>query len=105
MQMAKKKLDGVVEAVHYKPNGEVDWVRAYVRRGAAWSDHVLMQREELIKRLNAGKRYFVGRRIPLKASTFEVTSSLRVIRAGGKEYLATNQSQAERDHLDGVPLI
>ena len=103
--MAKNKLDGVVEAVHYKPNGDVDWVRAYVRRGAAWSDHILLGREELIRRLKAGKRYLIGQRIPLKASTFDVTTPLRVIRAGGKEYLVTNQSQAERDYLEGVPII
>jgi len=103
--MAKSKLDGVVEAVHYKPNGEVDWVRAYVRRGATWSDHVLVEREELIKRLNSGKRYLVGQRIPLNASTFEVTTPLRVIQVGGREYMVAGQIQAERDLLDGVPLI
>jgi hypothetical protein len=103
--MAKNKLDGVVEAVHYKPNGEVDWVRAYVRRGSAWSDHVLLERDELIRRLNAGKKYMAGQRITFQASTFEVASSVKVLRAGGREYLVTNQSQAERDYLDGVPLI
>ena len=32
--MANKKYDGVIEAVHYAPDGQVEWVRAYLRRGA-----------------------------------------------------------------------
>jgi hypothetical protein len=103
--MAKNKLDGVVEAVHYKPNGEVDWVRAYVRHGAAWSDHVLLERDELIRRLNAGKKYVAGQRIAYHASTFEVASPIKLLQAGGREYLVTNQSHAERDFLNGIPQI
>ncbi len=103
--MAKAKFDGVVEAVHYKPNGEVDWVRAYVRHGPTFSDYVLIDRQSLIERLKAGKKYMAGKRIRYKASTFEVTSPVRVLRREGKEILVINGDRAEADHLDGVPQI
>jgi len=103
--MAKIKYDGVVEAVHYKPNGEVDWVRAYERRGATFSDHVLIERGTLIERLKSGKNYVVGRRIPLKASTFEVTLPLKVVNIGEKDTLVVGETRAEQDRLEGVPII
>jgi len=103
--MAKAKFDGVVEAVHYKPNGEVDWVRAYERRGPTFTDHILINRQSLIERLKAGKKFMVGKRIRFNASTFEVTSPVRVLNQAGKEILVTGVDRVEGDRLDGVPLI
>ena len=103
--MAKIKYDGVVEAVHYKPNGEVDWVRAYERRGPIFSDHVLIERSALVDRLKSGLNYVVGSRLPLKAGTFDVSVPLNVIDVGGKETLVVGETQAEKDRLDGVPII
>ncbi len=77
--MAKMKYDGVIEAVHYKPNGDVDWVRAYERRGPTFSDHLLIDRQTLIDRIKSGKKYVAGKRIVLMASTFEVTNSIQVV--------------------------
>jgi len=103
--MAKRKFDGVVECVRYKPNGEVDWVRAYERRGAIFSDHLLIEREALIQKLKSGKNFVAGSRVSLMASTFEVGEALRVIDAGGKDVLVTDDRQAAQDHLEGVPQI
>jgi len=103
--MAKIQFDGVIEAVHYKPNGEVDWVRAYQRRGATFSDYVLVKREALVEALKQGKRYMAGKRIRFKASTFEVSGPLKVIPAGGKDVLVVGETHTERDHLAGVPVI
>ncbi len=103
--MAKKKFDGVVEAVHYKPTGEVDWVRMYERRGPIFSDHLLVEREALIERLKSGKKFMVGRRVRREASTFEVTQPLRVIELDGRDALVVGESQAEQDWLEGVPVI
>jgi hypothetical protein len=103
--MAKKKFDGVVEAVHYKSNGEVDWVRAYERRGPTFSDHLLIEREALIERLKSGKNFMVGRRVQREASTFDVTQPLRVVDFGGRDALVVGQSKAEQDSLEGVPVI
>ena len=103
--MAKIKYDGVVEAVRYKPDGEIDWVRAYERRGPTFSDYRLIDREALIKRLKSGKRYVVGKRIRYLASTFEVSSPLRLVDKGSQEIIVTGDVAANQDRLDGVPLI
>jgi hypothetical protein len=103
--MAKIQYDGVIEAVHYKPNGEVDWVRAYERRGAIFTDYVLIDRQTLIQRMKKGKRYVAGVRLPYLAGTFEVSSQLKVVSAGGKDVLVTGEVQSTRDRLEGVPLV
>ena len=71
-----KKLDGVIEAVRYAPDGKIALVRAYERRGATYSDHLLISRDELVKRLKAGKRFVVGSRKEFLASTFEVAAEV-----------------------------
>ena len=53
--MARKKIDGVIEAVRYTPGGMISVVRTYERRGAVWSDHIILDRTELIARLTTGK--------------------------------------------------
>jgi hypothetical protein len=103
--MGKPKFDGVVECVHYKPNGEVDWVRAYERRGATFSDYVLIPRQALIQKLKAGKKFVVGKRVADMASTFNVTAPLRVTNSGGKDILVANDHPSDQDHLPGVPVF
>ncbi len=103
--MAKPKFDGVVEAVHYKPDGRVAWVRAYLRRGPTYSDWLLLDRQALIERLKSGKRFVVGRRVLLKASTFEVTKPLQVLQKNGQEILVVGEVQADQDCLEGVPVL
>ena len=103
--MAKVKFDGVVEAVHYTSHGEVEWVRAYERRGPTFSDHVLIGRDAFIQKLTSGKKFLVGERIPYKASTFETTDEIRVIKMDGKEILVSGDGQSKHDHLKGVPVI
>jgi len=41
--MAKPKYDTVVEAVHYQPDGQVAWVRAYQRRGPTFTDWMILK--------------------------------------------------------------
>jgi len=101
--VAKQKFDGVVEAVHYKPDGQVDWVRTYLRRGPVFSDYILLDRQTLVEHLKSGKQYVAGRRIPQLASTFEVTKPLHVIRKDGLEILVTGDLQSNSDRLEGVP--
>lgn len=105
--MAKAKLDGVVEGVRYRSNGEIEWVRAYERRGAIYSDHVLLSREALIQRLKAGKHFVVGSRVPLRASTFEVASPIHLARANGGEVIVAGEGgvSSNRDDLRGAPII
>jgi hypothetical protein len=107
--MAKRKLDGVVNAVHYNPDGQIAWVRAYLRRGPTFSDYMMLDRQTLIANLKSGKNYFVGERVPQMASTFEVGAALRVVDKDGKQIIVSGDKDAdntsERDHLEGAPVI
>ncbi|NJC97544.1 MAG: hypothetical protein C3F07_15395 [Anaerolineales bacterium] len=98
-----KKFDGVIEAVHYK-NGQVVTIRAYERRGAAFSDRVLMDRKDLVERLKKGKKFVVGTRKELMAGTFETGKPVKVISRDGREFLSTRE-EVDRDELEQVPVF
>ena len=103
--MAKPKYDGVVQAVRYDDSGQVLWVRAFLRRGPAWSDYILLERSELIEQLKSGKRIVIGQRVPFLGGTFETSSALELVEQDGQELILTGDTQADRDCLQGVPLI
>jgi glycerate kinase len=101
----KKGPDGVVESVRYGTDGMVEWVRMYQRRGPTYSDWVLVKRPALIEMLKAGKKVVVGERVRFEASTFKTGPVLQVIERGGKEMLVTGEGRAEKDNLEGVPIV
>lgn len=103
--MANKKYDGVIEAVHYAPDGSVDWVRAYLRRGPTWSDRVILRRQDLIQEIKSGKHMMLGKRVEYMAGTFDVSLPVTVSSSNGKEVLVTSSSPAEHDHLEGAPVL
>ena len=103
--MAKEKVDGVIEAIHFTPDGQVAWVRAYERRGPTFSDLVIINRQDLIQRIKVGKKFVVGSRKEYLASTFEVKCLLRLISLDGKDYLAFSEKVESRDSLTGLPVI
>jgi hypothetical protein len=97
------KFDGVVEAVRYH-GGQIQYVRAYERRGAIFSDLVFLTRNELIERLKKGRKYFTGRRREFLASTFELDKPLRISGDNDRRVIAT-RAGADRDELEGAPLV
>ncbi len=97
------KFDGVIEAARYA-NGALLMVRAYVRRGATFSDHVLIDREALMERLKSGKKFMTGQRVDSMASTFENLKAVRLTGNKGQEVISTSL-QTERDLLEEVPLF
>jgi hypothetical protein len=103
--MAKAKFDGVIEAVHYTPDGQVAWVRVYERRGPTFSDRVILDRSSLVQRLKARKRFVIGTRKAQWASTFDIMASLQLIRKNRRELIVSGESSADHDSLDGAPLI
>jgi hypothetical protein len=103
--MVKAVVDGIVQAVRYDSGGQVDWVRAYLRRGPTWSDTILLDRENLVKEIKAGKQFRTGKRVPLMGGTFETHAPLRLIEKDGREILVTGELQAVTDNLEGVPLV
>ena len=103
--MDKKKADGVVEAVHYGQDKQIAWVRVYERRGPTYSDVTLMDRNSLVEHIKSGKKFFSGKRVPRKASTFVLSQPFKLIQAQGKEILVANDTQADHDDLGDVPII
>lgn len=98
-----KRFDGIIEAVRYK-NGQIVTVRAYERRGAAFSDRILMDRKGLLERIKDGKLFAVGTRIEFLAGTFEAGKSVQVVSREGKEFLST-RDQADHDELEQAPVF
>ena len=96
-----QKFDGVIEAVRYR-SGKIDAVRAYERRGATFSDHILIDRKTLFERLKNGKRFVTGQRKEFWASTFEVGKPVLLVGEDDKQVMTT-RTEAQRDELEGVP--
>jgi len=98
-----KKYDGIIEAVHYK-NGQIVTVRAYERRGATFSDRVLIERKDLLERIKSGKKFLTGTRKELWGSTFEEGQPVQVVSRDGKDFIAT-RTGVEHDELEQVPVF
>ncbi len=99
-----KKFDGVIEAVRYK-NGQIVVVRAFERRGTAFSDRVLLDRKEFLERLKKGQKYVVGKRKEFLAGTFEVQEKpVLVLGQNGKEIIST-RLDADHDELEQAPIF
>jgi len=54
-------------------------VRAYERRGAVWSDHIILARTELVARLTNGKHFMTGQRKEYLGSVFENGSAVHYV--------------------------
>lgn len=102
--MAKQKFDGVIEVVRYTPEGLIDVVRAFERRGATFSDRVLWKRAELLERLKAGQKIVVGSPKLYLASTFAVGAPVRLERSRSGEMIVTGKESSDRDRLS-APLF
>jgi len=102
--MKRPKFDAVIEAVHYAPDGKIALARLYERRGATWSDRILLDRRDLVARLKRGKQFVTGQRMVFWASTFEVGEAVQYLARGGRGVITTEQA-AEKDLLAGVPVF
>ena len=98
-----KKFDGIIEAVHYK-NGQIITVRAYERRGASFSDRVLIDRKDLLERIKSGKKFLTGVRKEFWAGTFEEGKAVQVVSRDGKDFLSTRNG-VDHDELEQVPVF
>ncbi len=97
-----QKFDIVIEAVRYK-NGKIELVRGYERRGATFSDRILLDRKTLLERLKEGKRFVTGQRREYLASTFEVGKPVKLVSGDSRQVVVTTLPDAEHDDLEGVP--
>lgn len=103
--MPQKKVDGVIESVRYTPEGKIELVRIYERRGATYSDRVLLNRHDLLQRLRARKKFAVGARKIYLASTFDLGADVRLVGPRGQEAIVAGSTVKDRDDLRGAPLF
>lgn len=98
-----KKLDGVIEAVRYNPDGQVALVRGYELRGVTYSDRILLDRETLLARLKKGKKFSTGQRKELLGSTFDLGKTVKVVSKDGKDFITTRDDVSKRDDFEETP--
>ncbi len=101
--MARQRIDGVIEAVRYAPDGKIALVRVYERRGPTFSDHILLDRDALLQRLKNGQRFVTGRRRRFWGSTFEIGRPVKYILRDGDEVITVNGDAARGDDLADTP--
>ncbi|MEN6409981.1 MAG: hypothetical protein ABFD44_09765 [Anaerolineaceae bacterium] len=94
------RVDGVIESVRYAPDGKIALVRYFERRGSTYSDYELLKREDLVRRLKAGKRFAIGIRQPYLGFVFDITRP--VILAG--DVITSDRAVPANDHLE-APLF
>ena len=99
--MARIIIDGVIEAVRYSPDGEISVVRIFQRRGAVWSDYIILARQELVEQLGKGKRFVTGSRKQYLGGVFNTGLAVRWI----NEHVVTEGKSAQRDLLAGVSVF
>jgi hypothetical protein len=97
-----KKIDGIIEAARYAPDGKLQTIRLYERRGTTYSDRVLLPREEVVQRLKKGLYLVTGRRVEFHASTFETGKPVTLQQGDGQNWITTGTAQVHEDHLEGV---
>ncbi len=104
--MTDAKIDYLIEAVHYQPDGCIDWVRLYERRGSSFSDREIYSRDRLIELLKNRKAVFTGKRLSGLASTFEVVNRVNFSESDGKSVVIhTIEEAPEKDTLENVPIL
>lgn len=98
-----KKVDGVIEAVRYR-DGRIEVVRAFERRGSAYSDRILIPRHELLEKLKGGRKFVLGQRKEFLAGTFETGKPVQVVSRAGQDFIST-RGDADRDELEQAPVF
>lgn len=96
--MASIKFDVLIEAVRFAEDGRIDLVRAFERRGATFSDNILINRADLVTRLKSGQKMITGSRKEYLGSTF---NTQKVVKLSG-DNISTNPT-SKTDMLESVP--
>lgn len=100
--MARLKYDGVIEAVRYSKDNKINEVRMYETRRLVFSDRFVIDRAELMRRLEKGKRIVTGQRKITWGNDFE-TGQRVLLRDGKMSIISTEDLAGEKEYLTGVP--
>jgi hypothetical protein len=101
--MAKNKFDGILEAVRLDQDDQLVLAKIYEKRGVIWSDHFLVKRDELIKRLKNGQVFLIGTRQYKLGSSFVTTDAIQLTKNNGQEFIRLDQDNKDSDLLQGIP--
>jgi hypothetical protein len=101
--MAKNKYDGIVEAVRLDESGQLISARMYEKKGFVFSDHFIIDRNHLLKRLKDGQQILVGKRLYKMGSEFETGQALNFVSQGSDEYIALGENRSGADNFAGIP--
>ncbi len=103
--MKKKPADLIIEAARLKPNGQLVFVRAYQRRGATFSDCIILTRSEVLEEIQKGKSVATGQREQFMASTFIGVKPVRAVSSGDRFIITSGNPGATQDALPGTPIL
>lgn len=101
--MAKNEYDGIVETVRLDENGKLILARMYERTGFVFTDHFLIDRNQLVEKLKNGQNLLVGKRKYKKGSEFETGDALQCISSNGEESIVVGKSTSSGDSFPGLP--
>ena len=96
--MPRTKISAAIDSVRYLPDGKIDMVRLYERRGAIWSDLLLLSRTDLVKRIRKGK-IPTGSRKPYLGSVIEPGTAVHY----EMDVFFTGEHRGTTDLLNTVP--
>jgi hypothetical protein len=99
--MGRDKFDGVIEGIRYGADGKIALARAYERRGAVWSDSLLLDRQQLLTRLKQGKRFATGERFIRMGSLLKTDLPVRLVNGS----IIAGTQPADRDYLERTPVF
>lgn len=97
--VARKKVDVVLVAARYAPDGLLQLAQGYSRRGVVWGDLQLFTRQQLLERLLAGQRLVTGRPAEL-VGDFHIDGRVEHRARNGQEgFLSIEGSEGPGDDL------
>ena len=101
---SSRKLDVVIVAARYtQRSNKLTYGQAYLRRGPIWGDLVLLERDEVLKRLKAKQQVVTGKPDEIPGE-FTVFNSVQFNQTNGSGAIYVDQPPAKGDDL-GVPLF
>ena len=100
-----RKADLVIVAARIDASsGRLTQAQAYERRGAVWSDVLLLDREALLARLSSRRKVYSGAPNAEVPGDFIVRGEIRLQGADGRAWLALGTTRVDRDDL-GIPVF
>ena len=101
-----KRIDGVVEAIRYAEDGNLEEARLYLRRGGIWSDRLIYDRNNLLQLLQDGKKLYTGSRKKYQGSSFTLQHPVKLLNSKDrKNIILAGVRLANHDQIKDLPVF